>query len=109
MNFLLLTLLLAILLGIFMLFRRERENFSNNENMMIYNLFRDNQQMNGTFYDFRKMMNRKNIAFSQKSYKNGADTERDLDYTISFRQYLDMLRHYNKGTLTISAINVIRG
>lgn len=84
-----------------MLFFRVSEKFSNTENMQIYNIFRNFMNSNGTFSDFKNMLSGKQINFSE-------GTELFDSKSITFDQYMEMLKKYNKNQLNADSIDKIR-
>jgi len=72
------------------------ENFSNTENRKIYNIFKDIRQNNETFYEFKQNLNKNNIKFSKS--KND----------LTFNQYVELLKKYNKNNLNLDTIDQIR-
>lgn len=80
------------------------ERFSNTENMQIYNTFKNFMNTNGTFNDLKNMLENKKINFSE-----GTELfDRKMSHSITFDQYMTMLKKYNKNQLNVDSIDQIR-
>ena len=76
------------------------EHFTNSENRKVYNMFRGVMENNGTLYDFKRALNKNKIRFSEN--------ENFGKEAISFNQYVELLKKYNKNRLNIDLIDKIR-
>lgn len=95
MLFKLFFVILAIII-LFLLYNR-KEDFANTENRKIYNLFKDFMNTNGTYHEFNMMLNQNKIRFSEAQKEN-----------MSFEQYMELVKNYNRRTLNPDTINYIR-
>ena len=99
------TVILFIIVSLIILYKN-RECFSDTENREVYNLFNNAQKNNGTFNDFKEALTGKDIVFSENINDNfnGGNNRAN----VTFEQYVQLLKKYNKGDLDIHFIDQIR-
>ena len=77
-----------------------KEHFTQSENRKVYNLFKNVMKSNGTIYDFKQSLKRDKIKFSESEPMSVGG--------MSFDQYVELLKKYNKNQLNIDLIDKIR-
>lgn len=100
MNFLVVIMVVALICIMYFTYtifyaHKNIEKYTNVENRLVYNLFKNNAQNNGTFGEFKNMLKQKNITFSNND-------------EITFDQYMELFKRYNKGILNINDVDNIR-
>ena len=80
-----------------------REHFTESENRKVYNLFKNVMKSNGTIHEFKQSLNRGKIKFSENNAISIGGKG-----NVSFDQYVELLKKYNKNQLNINLIDKIR-